>query len=309
MSLYRRLVLVGLVLTPLFLLTADASARNSILSRLMPETTFVEFPSIDIEQSPPALLTIKGKLKVPNHRFHGNRFGQHRKVPAVVILHGSSGIDFRGDFHARALNMAGIATLEIDMWEARDIQSPADRPPLPIFNYPDAFAALAFLSQHPDIDPERIGVMGFSWGGVVTMASATQLYSSQFGGGLQFAAHVAHYPVCFAYNSGLPGTEFVELTGAPVLIQIGEEDDYDESSAPCHGLKNSLPEEFQDDVEIAAYDNAYHAFDRLQVPITVNDPFAHLGQGGDVEMIPDPDQAYNARYNAVRFFIQHLRRR
>ncbi|MDB5494109.1 MAG: hypothetical protein JWP86_1446, partial [Phenylobacterium sp.] len=41
------------------------------------------------------------------------------ETAAVVICHGSDGVDGRGDFHAAALNAAGIATLEIDMWAAR----------------------------------------------------------------------------------------------------------------------------------------------------------------------------------------------
>ena len=59
-----------------------------------------------------------------------------KNLPAVVILHGSAGVDSRGDFYARALNAAGIATFEIDMWEARGINSAADRPPIPLFTYP-----------------------------------------------------------------------------------------------------------------------------------------------------------------------------
>ena len=157
----------------------------------------------------------------------------------MVILHGSAGVDFRGDFYARALNAAGIATFEIDMWEARGITGAADRPPAPLFTYPDAFGALGFLSAHPNIDPDRIGVMGFSWGGVMALASAEEVYASQFGGGLRFAAHVAHYPICYATNSGIPGAEFSDLTGAPILIQIGEEDDYDNGSAPCFALKKA----------------------------------------------------------------------
>jgi dienelactone hydrolase len=224
----------------------------------------------------------------------------------VVILHGSDGVTSLGDFYARALNASGIATLEIDMWEARGITNAADRPPVPLFNYPDAFGALRFLSEHPNIDPDRIGVLGFSWGGAVTMACATEFNVSQFGGGLRFAAHVAHYPVCYAYNSSIPGSEFFDLTGAPILIQIGEEDDYDHGSAPCIALKNSLTPEEQSVVEVAVYEGAYHAWDKLEVPITVEDPFSNLGAGGEVEMIPDVAQAYQSRRKAVRFFLRHL---
>ena len=296
------------ILFLLFISEVYAFAANESFA-MMPKTTFVEFQSMDLEVSPPTSLTIKGKLKIPAHLNYVSYPGLvPGKLAAVVILHGSGGIDFRGDFYARALNLAGIATLEIDMWEARGIESPEDRPPIPIYNYPDAFAALKFLSEQPEIDPERIGIMGFSWGGVVTMASATEKYASQFGGELRFKAHVAHYPVCFAYNSPIPGTEFTELTGAPILIQIGAEDDYDEGSGPCYALKDSLPETFRDKVEIAVYDNAYHAFDRLEIARTVVDRFSHLGQGGEVEMKPDPDQANKARRNAVWFFLKHLAR-
>ncbi len=79
------------------------------------------------------------------------------------------------------------------------------RPPLPTFNVPDAFGALAFLSQHPQIDANSIALLGFSWGGVVTMLSATKSYTQSSGNGLKFAALVAHYPVCWGYNVGIPG--------------------------------------------------------------------------------------------------------
>lgn len=51
------------------------------------------------------------------------RFGRpavsQPKVPAVLILHGSNGVDGRGAFYAKALQEAGIATLEITMFQRR----------------------------------------------------------------------------------------------------------------------------------------------------------------------------------------------
>lgn len=272
-----------------------------------PEVTFVEFHSLDLEQQPPGLLTIKGKLKLPiRYKWREKCFKPKKNLPAVVILHGSAGIDFRGDFYARALNEAGIATLEIDMWEARGIQSAADRPQIPLLTYPDAFGALQFLSEHPNINPDRIGVLGFSWGGAITMASATESYASQFGGELRFAAHAAHYPICYAYNSPIPGSDFFDLTGAPILIQIGEEDDYDNGSGPCFALRESLTPEEQNWVDINTYIGAFHAWDRLQVPITVEDPFSNRGAGGEVKMIPDVAQADRSRRKIVKFFLHNL---
>ncbi len=272
-----------------------------------PMVSFVEFQSLDLEQQLPIPLIVKGKLKLPvRNQWRKRCFPQDKSLPAVVILHGTAGVDSRGDFYARALNAAGIATFEIDMWEARGINSAANRPSVPLFTYPDAFGALRFLAEHPNIDPDRIGVMGFSWGGVVTMASATELYTSQFGGGLRFSAHVAHYPICYAYNSPIPGSEFSDLTGAPLLIQIGDKDDYDKGSAPCFALKDGLPPEEQSVVEVKAYEGAFHAWDRLQVPIIVEDPFSNLGAGGEVKIVPDVAQAYASRKKVVRFFRRHL---
>ena len=68
-----------------------------------------------------------------------------------------------------------------------------------------------------------------------------QDYVRLFGGGRRFKAHVAHYPVCYAYNAVFPtlpppaqfGTQFLNLTGAPVLIQVGSSDDYDNGAGRC----------------------------------------------------------------------------
>lgn len=308
MSFKKSYIFLGLASILIFSPVSNTHAGDSCLDSWRPAISFVEFDSFDLESSSPSPVTVKGKLKLPV-RYDGKKrcFLLKKDVPAVLILHGSAGIDFRGDFYARGLNAAGIATFEIDMWEARGINSAADRPAVPLFTYPDAFGALAYLSGHPNIDPGRIGVMGFSWGGVVTMASATEHYASQLGGGLRFAAHVAHYPVCWASNNqAIPGSEFSDLTGAPILIQIGEEDDYDDGSGPCFALKDSLAPKEQRIVEVMTYEGAFHGWDRLEVPVTVEDPFSHLGAGGEVEIVPDVDQAYKSRKKVVQFFRRHL---
>ena len=66
-----------------------------------------------------------------------------------MIFHGSSGIDARGDFYEASLNAAGVATLQIDMWEARGVTGGATRPAAPILTEPGAFPALAFLAAQP----------------------------------------------------------------------------------------------------------------------------------------------------------------
>lgn len=301
-----------LVVCILLLKLTTAYAGYNPHDNLRVEISFVEFQSINLENNS-EVLTIKGKLQLPaqkncHHRDKFNRFKcrSEKLLPAVVILHDAAGVDSRGDFYAQKLNQAGIATLEIDMWEARGITSTADCPALPMYTYPDAFAALTYLSQRSDIDPERIGVMGFSWGGIVTLATATETNVATYGNGLKFAAHAANYPLCYLFNSPLPGSEFYNLTGAPILVQIGEKDDYDMSSAPCQAVKASLTDEEQSNFEVVSYSDAYHDFDRLKVPTSLMVPYANLGSGGKVNLIPNVNAAYKSRDKIVAFFSRNL---
>ena len=266
-----------------------AGAR--IIEPNLPTISYINYPSLD----PIRPRTISAQLRVPAGITH--------KTPAVVIVHGSSGVDSRGKFYIESLNNAGIATLEIDMWAARGwLGGIVGRPRGVPETLPDAYGALKFLSEQPHIDPQRIGIMGFSWGGVVTMLTATEPYTSRYmAGGLKFAAHIAHYPVCWVYNR-VPGYAFNSFTGAPVLIQAGELDAYDDPDT-CPNLVKSLPPSAQDFISVKVYKNATHAWDRLQPATTVNDPYSHKGLGGEVEFIPSPGKAYKSRDVATRFFM------
>lgn len=290
MTLIRFSLLVLSVLT-----MANAYAGGAILKEA-PSIAYVSFPSPNLE-SPGSTLTLTGQLRIPNSEPPPGESG----LPAVVVLHGSAGLDSRGSFYVAALNRAGIATLEVDMWTARGVGGGLDRPALPTLTVPDAFSALAFLAARPEIDAERIGILGFSWGGAVTMLTATRYYTDIFGGGREFAAHIAHYPVCWAYSAGFPGVFFHDLTGEPVLIQVGDRDDYDEGAGPCQTLAAPFA-----NVQVAAYRNAYHAWDRLEPAINVEDPLAHLGAGGTVRIAPHPGNAFRSRVRAVKFLRDSL---
>jgi dienelactone hydrolase len=277
-------------------LILSMTALAGVVDTNLPAISYVSFESPNIV-SPDQPLTISGQLRIPvgqaqNAGADSNQDG----IPAVVVLHGSAGLDSRGSFYIEALNDAGIATLEIDMWSARGLSN-GGRPALPTLTVPDAFSALKYLAENPAIDKDRIGVLGFSWGGVVTMLAATNYYTSLYGEGHTFNAYVAHYPVCWAYSAGIPGIFFNDLTGGPVLIQIGDHDDYDDGPGPCEALAASFS-----NVAVHIYKNAYHAWDRLQPAITIMDPFAHQGVGGEVEIVPNPGKAFQSRSKVVQFF-------
>jgi dienelactone hydrolase len=173
-------------------------------------------------------------------------------------------------------------------------------PPEVVATLADAYGALEFLSNLPNVDPDRIAIMGFSFGGVLSMLSATTPYTNRMTGGqMKFAAHIAHYPICWIYNV-IPGAEFMNLTGSPVLIQVGELDDY-HAPDTCPNLVESLPDETHKLVSLNVYHGATHAWDRLQPPITVFDPFACFGQGCEVDIVPSVGTAFESRARAVKF--------
>ncbi|HEV2532544.1 dienelactone hydrolase family protein [Phenylobacterium sp.] len=242
-------------------------------------------------------LTVAGKLNTM-----ANAPGP---TPGVVICHGSDGVDGRGEFHAAALNAAGVATLEIDMWAARgSARGAAARPRSPVETLPDAFAAKAFLAAQPEVDGGRIGIMGFSWGGVVTLLAAAQATQGLSGDTPGFRGHVALYPVCWAYEQ-VPGLSLADLTGAPVLIQTGDADAYDDPDG-LDQLMARLPPASRAVIRGVTHPGAGHGFDRDLPAQTIVDPFAHKGQGGPVLMEFHPKAARRARELTVAFFEEAL---
>ena len=153
----------------------------------------------------------------------------------------------------------------------------------------------------------RIGITGFSLGGAVSMLTASKLLADQYGPpGLRFRAHAPFYPVCWAFNNPQRRPEYVfkELTGAPVLIQGGELDTYDEPDT-CQKLVDSLPEASRQLVRLKMYPGATHKFDAAEPEHVIKgDPGANLGRGGEVLVTPNPALGEMARDTTAKFFAK-----
>lgn len=256
--------------------------------------------------------TIPGTLRIPEN-------GSGR-VPAVVIVHASGGIQPFGPerTYAAALDAAGIATLVIDMWAARGIPSgpgafggtggidrrPADRRD----SLPDAYGALKFLAGHPAIDPQRIGIMGFSYGGVMSILSTSEpAAAAALGSRLRFAAHSAHYAPCWRYDQSdpaRPNTHPIDsnLTSAPLQMHVAGRDDYDiDGGTSCKKLIDLLPQDKKQQVKLVLYPDATHAWN-TPISGTYQDPVSHRGKGGGVRFETNPAVAARARASTVEFF-------
>jgi dienelactone hydrolase len=178
------------------------------------------------------------------------------RVPAMVLMHGSSGLNAGSRVHySELLNRYGIAAFYVDSFTGRGISSSvSNQAVLSITeNTRDAFVALRLLRRHPRIDPARVGVMGFSRGGTVSWASAMRDGFAQFRReGLGFALHVPYYPGC---NFGPAAT----TTGAPMLFLLGSADDWTRAEHcldfAAH-LRKTNPR-----IEVKVYPGAHHAWD------------------------------------------------
>jgi len=260
-----------------------------------PSLHYVSFPSLHDEP-----LVIGARLRLPQAVSH--------KQPAILILHGSAGPSLREGGYADVLNEAGFVTLEPDQWAARGLRGGAEgRPKTVIETLPDVYGARAFLAAHHAVDPKRIGVIGFSFGGVATMLAATRAQNEKYLGEGSFAALMPVYPVCWTYNH-VPGFEFRDLVDAPILLVTGALDQYDND--PDAGLKlvAGLPPEDRGRVRTSVMAGAHHGFDMPGADMEVHDPFGNRGKGGPLTMRYNPEAAAQSHRLAVEFFTRVLAR-
>lgn len=242
-------------------------------------------------------LSVAARLRVPQD-------GKD-KHPAVLLLHGSAGPSGREGGYADVLNAAGFVTLEPDLWAARNLKGgAAGRPKTVIETLPDVYGARDFLRAHPAVDGARLGLAGFSFGGVATMLAATHRHADGFGGG--FRAFMPFYPATWTWNR-VPNFEFGDLVDAPVLLVTGAADQYDNDPEVSAKLVAGLSDADRAKVTIRVMPDSHHGFDMPGVDMVVDDPFGNQGKGGKVVMRYNPETAKVAHGLAVEFFGRALR--
>ena len=177
-----------------------------------------------------------------------------RPAPAVILLHGAGGVSTaREGRYAREFSAQGVAVAVIDVFGARRGGSFIERliKVTESMALADAFATKAWLAARPDIDGERIAIIGFSYGGMSATYAAYQQVVDAYGGS-PFAAHVAFYGPCIARFDD------VATTGAPVMMLWGDRDEIIDPAA-CEATAEDL-RRGGSDVRIERYD-AMHRWD------------------------------------------------
>ncbi len=247
--------------------------------------------------------------------------------PAVVVMHGVGGL-WANDNPAGGVMSAhfaewaqtfadhGYASLFVDSYTPRGLvefpgRRPAEDPAKddavcsPSYERPkDCYKALRFLRDRPEIQPDRVGLLGFSQGAETSLASLlsasvtradwTMSYlkldgstetrafpgpvrpADELGGGPGFAAAVVYYPGCGFYNYfGSPNSTEANLymPSVPTLIQHASADPlYSAGLFPeklvlksaAQAASSGLP---FNPLQIVVYPDAAHSFDEADIRV------------------------------------------
>lgn len=256
----------------LLLLAAAAAARTHAQTPAFAEGSwpavdgYADDPGVAVtleSASPFGLSDVGAKTTAPTRVTATLFLPAYRKkgtgVPAVVLLHGAAGVLYQRELtYARQFAAMGVAALVIDVFGARrDRASGFIERLLEITEtmmIADAYSGLRFLSGHEAVDPRRVALMGFSYGGMASVLAAySQVAETMAPDGLRFAAHVAFYGPCIAR------LEDRRATGAPILMVWGSEDaliDPERCAEIAADLRQGGAR-----VRTVAYDGAYHQWD------------------------------------------------
>ena len=184
------------------------------------------------------------------------------RLPAVVIVHSVVGVGPHERWWAQELNSVGLATFVLDSFTGRGLSDLREQPGRfgPLLAIVDVYRALEVLAAHPRIDPGRIAVMGFSYGGIVSLYAGLRRFHRLHGPPrVAFAAHVAFYPLC-TYRL----LDDERVTDRPIRVLHGTADDWT-PIGPCRDYVARLGRAGKD-VQLIEFPGAHHAFDVRQLP-------------------------------------------
>jgi dienelactone hydrolase len=200
--------------------------------------------------------------------------------PALVLMHGCSGLlDGKGRIFpiyrawTRALVVQGYVALVVDSASSRGFGQTCSAGPDRITMWrdrpKDAFAALQYLQGLPFVQPDRVGLMGWSQGGGVVLLSINDKSIGRPARLVHdFKAAVSFYPgACSERLQTKPYTGVEPngwTTAVPLLTLMGEADSWT-AFKPCEAFLTSAKAR-GNPVELKGYPSAMHAFDAPNLP-------------------------------------------
>jgi len=201
---------------------------------------------------------VYGQLTLPR-----DSLAPQKKYPLIIGVAGSLGWRQHHKDYMKMYQEMGFATFELNSFKSRGITSTVgSQDQVTIAGIIlDAYRALEKLAEHPNIDPQRVSITGWSLGGGVALFSTWLPIKNAITTKYAFASHLAFYPPCFI------NPENLDFSQAPIHILIGEEDNWTPAS-PCKNLVNTLAGKAN--IDITIYPAAHHGFDS-EAPVVRNE--------------------------------------
>ncbi|MBV8536676.1 MAG: dienelactone hydrolase family protein [Alphaproteobacteria bacterium] len=217
-----------------------------------PET--VHFPSASMPPTPLQLRLARERGRPPVRGGGDALIGYLYRppgagpFPAIVVLHGCSGLPLPGMNQVVAPFVAdGYVVLAVDSLATRRVREPCATGVTP--RTADAFGGLEYLVAQPFVRTDRVAVLGYSQGGGAALEAVER-------GGMQdamahrFKAAVAYYPAC--PPDGITAS-------VPTLILAGDLDSWTPAencrAMIAHGGSDGAP------MTLTVYPLATHGFD------------------------------------------------
>lgn len=198
-----------------------------------------------------------GELTIPS-----NSVNNKKKYPLIIAVAGSLGWRKHHYDYLDMYQKNGFATFELNSFKSRKITSTVGSQ-IEVTTAAmilDAYRAFEKLSDHPNIDVNRVSITGWSLGGAVALFSGWIPIKNAITSDLKFSSHLAIYPPCFF------DPENTNFTEQPIHILIGELDNWTPAE-PCKNFVNKI--NTKGNVNLTIYPNSHHSFDSEE-PISFN---------------------------------------
>jgi dienelactone hydrolase len=233
--------------------TADLAARTEL--RAIETLTLTDQQFLLGDKNGKAV-SIAGELRLPQHA--------NGRLPAVILQHGSGGVNGGHELWAKQFNEMGVASFLVDSFTGRGLVSTSTNQALlgRLNMILDGYRAFDVLAEHPRIDASRIAIMGFSRGGQSTLYASMNRFREMWDPRAKFAAYIPLYASCTTTFIG-----DTDLAQVPIRQFHGMADDY-VTVAPCRTYYARLRAAGRD-ATLTEYPDAHHAYDN---PLGANPP-------------------------------------
>jgi len=233
-------------------------------------------------KKPPDTQIITGKLYIPK------KCGTE-KMPAVIIQHGS-GNPKKPWYRelSMALNEIGVIALVPDSLSSRGMTETASNQSrlskaTRLF---DTFSAFRYLQSIRCVDAKRIGITGYSFGGIIARDSVEKKLAEKLGNGHVYKASLPVYPSCQAnFKNSVP-------TKTKVHLLVAGADDYTPAKYCIENVKTKKTQGW--DIEITVLDGVHHGFINADGPKRYWNSWTFGGCGWSI--IDDDGYSSNDKY-------------